>query len=340
MLLQRSCYRMPKAGSIAHLTLVEEPLPHPSDQEVCVEVKAIGLNFADIFAMYGLYSATPEGSFVPGLEYAGVVHTVGKNVTTVKPGDRVMGVTRFGGYASHINTDYRYLIPVPGDWSFDEGAAYLVQVLTAYYGLKNLGALKAGQTVLIHSAAGGVGILANRIAKKMGAYTIGTVGSEYKLELLEMEGYDKGIVRTKSFKEDLIQALDGKELHLIMECIGGEILSQGFDVLAPMGRMVVYGSAQYGSPGDRPNYLRLLYLYLRRPKLDIQNLTNLNKSLMAFNLIHLYERVEIMHEILAEIENLSLSAPLVGHTFPYKDLCDAIKLFQKGKTIGKVVVKI
>jgi NADPH:quinone reductase-like Zn-dependent oxidoreductase len=89
-----------------------------------------------------------------------------------------------------------------------------------------------------------------------------------------------------------------------------------------------------------PNYLRLLYLYLKRPKLDIQNLTNLNKSLMAFNLIHLYERAEIMHEILAEIASLSLKAPLVGHRFPYQDLPKAIKLFQKGQTTGKVVVEI
>jgi NADPH:quinone reductase-like Zn-dependent oxidoreductase len=252
MLLTRSCYRMPKAGSIARLALVEEPLPHPTDEEVTVEIKAIGLNFADIFAMYGLYSATPEGSFVPGLEYAGVVHTVGKNVQAFRPGDRVMGVTRFGGYASHLNTDQRYLVPIPKDWSFAEGAGYLVQVLTAYYGLHNLGALKPGQNVLIHSAAGGVGILANRIAKKAGAYTIGTVGSDHKLDLLKKEGYDKGIVRSKHFKQDLLRALDGRELHLIMECIGGKILKQGFDVLAPMGRMIVYGSAQYGSPGDRP----------------------------------------------------------------------------------------
>ena len=125
-----------------------------------------------------------------------------------------------------------------------------------------------------------------------------------------------------------------------MECIGGKILSQGFDVLAPMGRMVVYGSAQYGSPGDRPNYLRLLYLYLQRPKLDIQNLTNLNKSLMAFNLIHLYERVEIMHEILEEISQLSLNAPFVGHVFPFSELKKAIKLFQKGGTMGKVIIEI
>ena len=172
---KRQAYAL-KAGSMSNLKLVTEDLPDPADGEVTVEVKAIGLNFADIFAMFGLYSATPKGVFVPGLEYSGVIAKIGKGVTTVKVGDPVMGVTRFGGYTTHLNIGQEYVIPLPNDWNFEEGAAYLVQVLTAYYGLTFLGRLEENETVLIHSAAGGVGILANRIAKKKNAYTIGTVG--------------------------------------------------------------------------------------------------------------------------------------------------------------------
>lgn len=334
----RQAYRMHKAGSIANLKQVEESIPEISSSEVRVTVKAIGLNFADIFAMFGVYSATPEGSFVPGLEYAGIVEAIGEEVVGLKPGDRVMGVTRFGGYASLINTNARYLVPLPDSWSFDEGAAFLVQVLTAYYALLPLGAMKAGDVVLIHSAAGGVGLLANRIAKKLGAITIGTVGNSTKLELLTKEGYEQGIVRGKDFAEQLAAALKGRELNLILECIGGRIFQQGFEALAPMGRMVVYGSAQYASPGARPNYLKMAWLYLTRPKIDVQNMTNLNKSVMAFNLIHLYERAPILHQILAEIEALNLAPPLVGHTFEFDELPEAIRLFQTGKTVGKVVI--
>lgn len=340
MSLERKAYRMPKAGSIGNLKLVAESLGAPGDNEVLVEVKAIGLNFADIFAMYGLYSATPKGSFVPGLEFAGVVHSAGGKVTAFRPGDRVMGVIKFGGYASHIIQDQRYLAPIPEGWSFEEGAAYLVQVLTAYYSLVPLGAIEEGQTVLIHSAAGGVGILANRIAKKFGAYTIGTIGGEHKRELLKKEGYDRAIVRGKDFAERLEESLGGRELNLILECIGGEIFKTGFAQLAPMGRIIVYGSAQYGSPGDRPNYLRTIWLYLNRPKLDVQNMTNLNKSVMAFNLIHLYEKADIMHRLLEEIAELNIEKPLVGHTFSFENLREAIKLFQKGGTVGKVVVTV
>ncbi|MEZ4773893.1 MAG: zinc-binding dehydrogenase [Bacteroidia bacterium] len=338
--MTRTVHRMPKAGSVAALTLTEEQLDPPARQEVRVAVKAAGLNFADIFAIAGLYSATPKGSFIPGLEFAGVVEETGADVTDLKPGDRVMGVTRFGGYASHINQDPRYLIPLPDSWDFAEGAAYLVQVLTAYYSLVPLGALEKDMTVLIHSAAGGVGILANRIAKKLGAYTIGTIGSPHKIDLLKEEGYDQYIVREKDFGQQLKAALGDRELNLVLECIGGKVLQAGFDQLAPMGRMVVYGSAQYGFPGDKPNYLKIMRLYLTRPRLDVQNMTDKNKSVLAFNLIHLYEKVEVMHKILSEIQPIDIGKPYVGHRFPFEKLKDAVSLFQKGQTMGKVVCEL
>jgi len=201
-MIKRKVYRL-KAGNIKNLKIVEEQLADPAAHEVTIEVKAIGFNFADLFAIWGLYSATPEGVFTPGLEYSGIVLKAGSEVHSLQVGDKVMGVTRFGAYASHLNIDQRYAIPLPKDWSFQEGAAYLVQMLTAYYGLIYLGALQKGSTVLIHSAAGGVGIWANRIAKQFSAYTIGTVGSAAKLDFLKKEGYDQGIVRGSDFAEQL-----------------------------------------------------------------------------------------------------------------------------------------
>src|SRR5688572_19095411 len=121
-MLQRQVYRMPKAGSINDLKLVTEELKQPEPDEVCVQVKAIGLNFADIFAMQGLYSATPAGSFIPGLEFSGEIMAVGENVQTWKIGDKVMGATKFGGYVSHINVNERYVVPMSENWTFEEGA--------------------------------------------------------------------------------------------------------------------------------------------------------------------------------------------------------------------------
>ncbi len=335
--MQRKAWSL-KAGNIRNLKIVTEDLPPPGPGEVTVEVKSIGLNFADVFAIWGLYSATPKGMFTPGLEYAGTVASVGSGVTGLRTGDRVMGVTRFGGYATHLNIDARYVIPLPQDWSYDEGAAYLVQVLTAYYGLVPLGNLLAGQTVLIHSAAGGVGILANRIAKKIGAFTIGTIGSPAKLDLLKKEGVDKAIVRGKDFAEKLDKALEGRPLNLVMECIGGKVLQQGFSKLGPQGRTVVYGAAQYAQPGDRPNFLKILWQFLRRPKIDAQQLAEDNKGILGFNLIYLYEQADLMLRLLGEIEALDIGKPLVGHTFAFGDLPEAVRLFKSGKTTGKVIV--
>ncbi|GAB3164254.1 medium chain dehydrogenase/reductase family protein [Telluribacter humicola] len=332
---------MPKAGSIQNLKLVREELGPPAVDEVCVQVEAIGLNFADIFAMQGLYSATPQGSFIPGLEFAGVITAVGAHVQEWKVGDRVMGATKFGGYVSHINSHHRYVIGLPEGWSFEEGAGFLVQGLTAYYALTELGNLKKGMTVLIHSAAGGVGILANRICKKYDAYTIGTVGQAGKVDFLRQEeAYDDVILRDDDFYEKLVSALNDRPLNLIMECIGGKVLMQGWKAMAPMGRMVVYGNASFTTHGSRPNYPRLYWRFLRRPQIDPLRLPTQNKSLMGFNLIYLYEQTDLMHELLNGLQALQLRPQYVGHVFSFNQMYEAIHLFQQGKTVGKVVVKI
>ncbi|MFQ5445620.1 MAG: zinc-binding dehydrogenase [Saprospiraceae bacterium] len=336
--MQRKAYRL-KAGNINNLKIVSEELPTPGPGEVTVEVKSIGLNFADITVIWGLYSATPKGVFTPGLEYAGVIAQVGSGVKNVKVGDRVMGITRFGGYATHLNIGGEYVVPLPTDWNFAEGAAYLVQVLTAYYALLPLGNLQAGQTVLIHSAAGGVGTLANRLAKQMGATTIGTVGRPDKLDLLKKEGVDFPLVRDEHFYKNLDEILKGRELNLILECIGGKVLLEGFKRLAPEGRSIVYSAADFVSPGNRPNYLKIFWKFLRRPLIDPLKLTDGNRGILGFNLIYLYKKVHLLHQYLEEIKSYDIGKPIVGHTFDFEQMPDAVRLLQSGKTMGKVVVR-
>jgi NADPH:quinone reductase-like Zn-dependent oxidoreductase len=339
--MERQVYRMQKAGSIKDLRLQKETLEKPAPGEVCVKVKAIGLNFADIFAMQGLYSATPAGSFIPGLEFSGEVIEAGQDVQDWKPGDKVMGATKFGGYVSHINVHHRYIVALPGGWSFEEGAGFLVQGLTAYYALTVLGNLQKKMTVLIHSAAGGVGILANRICKKYEAYTIGSVGNAKKVKYLrDEEAYDEVILRDDDFYQKLKTALAERPLHLVMECIGGKILMQSWKAMAPMGRMIVYGSASFSSHGDKPNYPKLLWKYLKRPKIDPLRLPTQNKSLMGFNLIYLYEQTDMMHEMLSQLQVLQLKPQHIGNVFPFEDMHKAIHLFQSGETVGKVVVQV
>ncbi len=329
-----------EAGNLADLQPQSFQLDEPAAQEVQIAVKAIGLNFADVFAIWGLYGATPKGAFTPGLEYAGVVEKVGKEVTGLRPGDRVMGVTRFGAYTTHLNIDARYAIPLPEDWDFATGAAYVVQTLTAYYGMVHLGAMQKGSNVLIHSAVGGVGLQALKIAKAYDCFTIGTVGSEAKLGFAKEQGYNHVIVRGKDFEQQLRNALDNRPLELVMDSVGGPFFSIPYNMLAPMGRVVVFGSARYASPGDRPNKLRMAYHWFTRPKIDPQQMVESNRAVLGFNLIWLYERAELLLGLLQDLSALKLDPPHVGHRFAFDQLPEAIRLFQTGKTVGKVVVSV
>ena len=338
----RKVYRMPKAGNIDHLKLMEEELPNPQNEEVQIEVKAIGFNFADIFAMQGLYEATPKGSFIPGLEFSGVVTKVGTNSTLWKEGDRVMGATKFGGYVSALNHHERYLTHLPDAWNFEEGAGFVVQGLTAYYALQELGNLKENQTVLIQAGAGGVGILANRICKKYGAYTIGTVSTQRKADFLtQQEGYDQAIVRDeKQFYHQVKTALNDRELNIVLESIGGSFFMQSYKAMAHMGRLITFGSAAFTSDRSKPNMLKIAWKYLNRPKLDIMRMPKSNKSVMGFNLIWLYDRVDTLHVVLEKLQALNLKPQHIGHVFEFNQMHEAIRLFRSGKTIGKVVVKV
>ncbi|MBT1690063.1 zinc-binding dehydrogenase [Fulvivirgaceae bacterium PWU37] len=334
----REFYRVEKTGSLRNLKPQRSEIPVLEKGKVLVGVRSVGLNYADLFAIMGLYSATPQGPFIPGLEFSGDV--LASDSDQFQVGQQVMGVTRFGGYDSHIVADPAYLFPLPEGWSYEEGAAFPVQTFTAYYALRTLGDLKPGQTVLIHSAAGGVGLQAHRIAKKYDAYTIGVVGSERKVELLTREGFDKTLVRGKHFRQALRQALGDRALNLVLETTGGKYFYDSYNLLAPMGRLVAYGSAQFTPASHRPNYISLLFRYLFRPRVDPLTMIKSNKSVMAFNLIWIYEEKELMHGMLRDIQALHLPPPVVGHRFEFSNMAAALALFQSGNTTGKVVLNI
>ena len=338
--MKRLSYRMSKAGSINNIKLVDEKLPEPKENEVTVEVKAIGLNFADLFAIQGLYSATPKGSFVPGLEYSGIIIRAGSEIRNFQVGDKVMGAIRFGAYTTHLNIDHRYILKLPEGWTFDEGASFIVQSLTAYYSLIELGNIKPNNTVLIHSAAGGVGIYANRIAKKFNAFTIGTIGSESKRNFLINEDYDSVIVRGNDFGKQLKSALEERKLNLVLESIGGKVFEESFKALASSGRIIIYGGAQFMSQSSRPNYFNVFYKFLTRPKVDPLSLSNINKSVMGFNLIYLWDRPDELNTMAIEILKMNLKPPYIGKVFSFKHLIEALRYFQTGKSIGKVIVKV
>lgn len=332
---KRKVWSTAKAGAIQRLKLIEETLPELENDEVEVTVKAVGLNFADIFALTGLYSATPKGRFIPGLEYSGVVSKVGKDCSRFNVGDRIMAVSRFGGYASIIQSKEDYLVLLPDDWSFSQGAAYLTQTLTAWYALNDLGAIKPGYDVLVQSAAGGVGLQAMKLIKALGANSIGTVSSQHKVEFLAALGFESW-VREPSFDKQLKR--EKRTFDLVLDAIGGEVQTASFNALNPMGRLVVFGAAEFTPGKNRPNYLKAALQYLRRPKYDVMDMISDNRSVMAFNLIWLWDQVELMKELLVDMMAVEITPPHVGHEFDFDEAHAAIDCLRSGKTIGKVVL--
>lgn len=337
-------WRIDRAGSLDRLTRRVESVVPLAPGEVRVDVKAIGLNFADIFACQGLYSATPKGSFIPGLEFAGVISEVSSGAS-FSVGDRVVGLTRFGAYASSVVVQSAYLRPIPSAWSFAEAAAYPAQGLTAWYGLVRLGAVQSGHVVLVQSAAGGVGLSALAILSALGARVIAVVGREAKRDwLIEHRGLraEQIIVRGKrTFGAELDRALaaaGATGFDVVFDAVAGPFFRPAYDRLRPEGRMVVYGAADYMGRRARPNYVRLALQYLSRPRIDPLAMISENRSVMGFNLIWLWDHVVQLTDAWNALGALNTPPPLVGRTFPFDEAPAAMRYLQSGESIGKVVI--
>lgn len=232
--------RLNEFGGTEYLSIDEIERPIPGPDEILINTKAAGINYADIMLRQGKYLFRPDLPFTLGFEAAGTVESVGNNVDRGKIGQRVLGMMRGGGYAEYATAGADQIVPIPDGMGFGEATVLLVQGLTALGLLQNL---KAGQTILIHAAAGGVGSLLVQLAKQKGARVLGTASSAEKLEKVANLGLDVGINYTESdWVEQVLEATDGRGADLIIEMVGGEIGRKNLDCLAVKGRMIVYGA--------------------------------------------------------------------------------------------------
>jgi synaptic vesicle membrane protein VAT-1 len=344
---ERDVWRMPKAGSLDWLFRERETLQEPVGRDVRVRVEAVGLNFADIFACLGLYSATPAGAFVPGLEFAGTIEAVGPETERWQPGRRVMGLTRFGAFATAVTVDERYLHPLPEGWSAAEGAALPVQAITAWYAIDELGALPVGGAALVHSAAGGVGLNALALLRARRARVVATVGSVAKREfLVSHAGLAPGqiVVRDRRrFAAQLDEALTVSGLegfHLVLDSVAGPYFKPGYRRLLPSGRVVIFGSADFMPATSRPNWIRMWWRYRSRPRIDPLAMISHNKSVMGFNLIWLWNEVERLVPAYAVLARDLQAPPYIGRRFPFADAPAAMRYLQQGRSVGKVILEI
>jgi NADPH:quinone reductase len=231
-------------GPPEKLVVEELPTPEIGESQVLLDVKACGVNFPDLLIIENKYQFKPPLPFSPGGEVSGVVRKVGANVTTLKPGDRVLGAPGFGGFAEELAIDARNCVVIPATMPFDAAAAFLFTYGTSHYALKDRAGLKPGETLLVLGAAGGVGLAAVELGKAMGAKVIAAASSADKLAVCREHGADEGIDYSKEDLKERIKALTGGAgADVIYDPVGGDFSEAAFRSIAWEGRFLVIGFA-------------------------------------------------------------------------------------------------
>lgn len=300
--------------------------PETSMGEVLVEVKSIGVNYADTMRRRNQYVIRQELPFVPGSEIAGVVTELGEGVEGVSAGDRVVSLVGEGAYAEYALASSQALIPIPDSLDFDAAAAIPLQGLTAYHVLKTSGRLEEGESVLVHAAAGGVGTLAVQMAKLMGASpVIATASSQEKLDLACELGADVLINYIEDDWPDQVrQATDGAGADVILEMVGGDFIEKNLRCLNAWGRMVVFGAVS----GDRGT-------------ISPMDLLRKNHSITGFFLPQVMSRPDLfvpsLQEMLGWISSGDVKLTL-GGSYPLREAEQAHRDLEGRKTTGKIVL--
>ncbi|HWS71942.1 MAG TPA: quinone oxidoreductase, partial [Thermoanaerobaculia bacterium] len=256
-----------KPGDASALEYTDTDIPTPKAHEALIAVKAIGVNFIDVYFREGRYPA--ERPFIPGNEAAGIVTAVGSAVTEVRPGDRVAFTGHLGSYAEFVAMPADRLVKVPDSIDFEQAAAAMLQGMTAHYLCHDTYPLRSGETALVHACAGGVGLLLVQMAKTIGARVIGTAGSEEKAQLSRDAGADDVIVyATHDFAAETKRLTDGRGVHVVYDGVGQTTFDRDLDVLRPRGYLVLFGGASGPVPPFDPMILaRKGSLFLTRPTL-------------------------------------------------------------------------
>ena len=330
---------IPRTGSPAVLEVREAPDPTPGAGQVRVAVEAAGINFADLMARMGLYPDAPPLPCVVGYEVAGTIDAVGDGVDAARIGEPVVAMTRFGGYSSSIVLDAPLAVRRPEGMDAVTGAAIPVTGLTAWMMLEEMGRVREGDRVLVHSAGGGVGLMALDLLKYRGAVAIGTASKRKHAFLLE-RGYDQVIDYTT---EDFEAVLSGGEgLDLILDPVGGASWEKGLNVLRPGGRLVCFGMSSNAQSDER----RLLSLAKNMwavpwRRVNPLSLMNENKGVMGVNMGHMWDEGPRMLGWLAQLMERWSEGHLRPHvhaTVPFSNAAEAHRILHDRENFGKVIL--
>jgi len=314
--------------------------PQAGAGQVRIRVKASGINFADLMGRMGLYPDAPPIPFVPGYEIAGVVDQAGPGVTSPKVGDRVVAITLFGGYSDIVVVPSGMAFGMPANMSFESGAALPVNYLTAHHMMFHIGPLHEGSRILIHSAAGGVGVAAIQLARTRHCVIFGAA-SVSKHPFLKELGVQHSLDSGRDLAAQVRSVLGLKEgLDLVLDPVGGASWDQGYRLLGPTGRLVAFGFSAAAN-GKRRNLLRASLQFFKSPRFSPLRMMNDNKTVSGVNMAHLFDRADLMKPQMAELFRLYTAgqlAPHVDRTFPFEEAAAAHHYLHDRKAKGKVVL--
>ena len=312
-------------GFVENLVMEDVPAPAPAPGEVLFEVKAAGVNFADSILVAGNYQTKPELPFSPGLEGAGVIAAVGDGVSRFKPGDRVMALLAYGGFAEQAVTPETDAFSMPDGMSFEEGGAFPVSYISSDVAIRWQARLTAGETMLVLGAAGGVGLTAVEIGKAMGARVIAGASSSEKLAAAASRGADEGInYSTEDLKERVMALTKDRGVDVVYDPVGGDLFDPAFSSTGWGGRYLVIG---FAGGLQKISANRIL----------VKHRAVLGSSLRYFRW-YAPEKLETSAAALIEWFKAGQLKPLVTQILPLEKTIDAIKLLADRKAHGKIVI--
>jgi len=320
------------------LQVQERPDPELKAGEVRIDVAAAGINFADIMARLGFYPDAPKTPCVVGYEVAGTILELGEGASTpahpLSHGQRVIAGTEFGGYASQVVVPADGVVALPDGLTFEQGAAIPVNYGTAWMGLVGFGSLRPGERVLIHAAAGGVGIAATQLAKRQGAEVYGTSSPGKHARISEL-GVDHPLDYTTAGWERGLPPFD-----LIMDAIGGKSLRRSYDLLGPGGRLIAFGASALVS-GERRSPVSALRTVLRMPRFNLIKQMSASKAVIGLNMYTLSQDERRRAQVSAALREMlddGTIDPVVAGSFSFEEAGAAQNMITERRNVGKVVL--
>ncbi len=331
---------IPRYGPPDVLEVRDAPDPDVRPESVRIRVHSAGVNFSDLLARQGLYPDAPKPPCVVGYEVAGTVDAAGVGVAFPRVGDRVIAMTKFGGQSGLVVVPADFVFPLPAGWSLEQGAAFPVVYLTAHHLLVRVAAVRPGETVLVHAAAGGVGLAVAELGRILGVRVLG-LASPAKHAILREYGVEPLNSRDPRWFE-VVRPHAPHGVDVVLDAVGGDSWRHGYRLLAPGGRLVCYGASGL-SQGTSRNLLKVVWRVLRFPRFGPIALMNDNKAVAGANLGHLWKSGGVLRpqvETLLGYAKENKITPRVDRAFPLADAAAAHRFIHERRNVGKVVLQL